>query len=130
MNPQAHYSTDQFNITDGTQLLIDNKYSRSPNYGSYYLNGKQHSFAQPWGANLRKPKIDIIHGMPDIILIETWGYQLIISHGGSIAPNDTVITFPIYATENNYKGAFNRMEAYIKHNYEYLPGLPSYIWGD
>lgn len=113
-----------------TDLILSMKgYHRSPNYGRYYVNGERISVPYPWGANLRKPKHGGGFGMPDIILCGDHGYTIVISHGGRISPTDTLIQFPKWATENDFLGAFSRMENYIKHNYEYLPGLAAWSQG-
>lgn len=110
------------------QILSLNGYMKSPNYGEYNQGGRKISIAFPFSPKLRKPKGEL--NMSDIILCKAWGFQVIIGHGGIICPEDTFINFPKWATENDLLGAFARMEDFFNQNYEFLPGLPAYIWGE
>lgn len=110
------------------KILLDNGFTRNPNTFFSSASGKFMPEIKRWNNQLTKPKDNAAIGRHEGVNPTEAGFELWFSHGRLADPS--VLRFPRYGTEPDYKGAFDRMMNFIKANYEYEPGLPAFLHGD
>lgn len=113
--------------TETRRILLENGFTRNPNTFFNCFSG-EYMKIERWNNQVTKPNNKSALGWYEGINPTDTGFELWFSHGRLDDPS--VLRFPKYATELDYKGAFDRLMNFIKANYEYEPGLPAFMFGD
>lgn len=105
-------------------ILLENGYTANPNsYFCSFTGTWIEEYKTRWSNGIKKPLHAGARKYEGVITAE-YGFGILFDYGN--LTESSVIKFPKYATETDFKGSFERMEALIKSNYEWEGGLAGY----
>lgn len=109
------------------KILLDNGLTGNPNTFFNSFSGEFMDIER-WSNQVTEPIDRNIIGRYEGINPTEAGFELWFSHGRLADPS--VLRFPRYGTEPDFRRAFNRLMNFIEAHYMFESGLPAFIFGD